>query len=103
MMLSVNYSGMHGSHIPVGDQGLNAYCPLSVCTNGFAGLPSAAPNAALGQVTQYLSAGTASYNGLTLSYLLALHSTSATPGAMRWTMSPMAACSMNPSEYWPQI
>ena len=35
--------------------------------NGFAGLPTAAPNAALGQVTQYLSAGTASYNGLTVS------------------------------------
>ncbi len=67
MMLSVNYSGMHGSHIPVGDEGLNAYCPASVCANGFAGLPAAPPNAALGQVTQYLSAGAASYNGLTVS------------------------------------
>jgi hypothetical protein len=67
MMLSVNYAGMHGSHIPVGDQGLNAYCPASVCPSGFAGLPAAPPNAALGQVTQYLSAGNASYNGLTVS------------------------------------
>ena len=67
MMLSVNYSGMRGSHIPVGDEGLNAYCPASACPSGFAGLPAAPPNAALGQVTQYLSAGTASYNGLTVS------------------------------------
>jgi Carboxypeptidase regulatory-like domain len=67
ILLSLNYSGMHGSHIPVGDQGLNGYCPLTACPNGFAGLPAAPPNAALGQVTQYLSAGTASYNGLTVS------------------------------------
>ena len=65
--LSVNYSGMHGIHIPVGDQGLNAYCPLSFCTNGFAGLPTSPADPALGTVTQYLSAGVASYNGLTIS------------------------------------
>lgn len=67
MALTVNYSGMHGIHIPIGDQGLNAYCPGSVCPGGFAGLPGGPPNAALGQVTQYLSAGTANYNGLTVS------------------------------------
>ena len=54
-------------HIPVGDFGLNAYCPTSVCTNGFAGLPSAAPNPALGTVLQYFSAGDSNYNGLTVS------------------------------------
>jgi hypothetical protein len=67
MVLSVNYSGMHGAHIPVADEGLNAYCPPSVCPSGFAGFPAAPPNAALGLVTQYLSAGVASYNGLTIS------------------------------------
>ena len=67
MMLTVNYSGMHGAHIPVADEGLNGYCPPSVCPNGFAGLPAAPANAALGPVLQYLSAGTASYNGLTIS------------------------------------
>ena len=66
-VLTVNYSGMHGSHIPVGDQGLNAYCPPDVCPGGFAGLPVAPPNPALGQVTQYLSAGSSNYNGLTVS------------------------------------
>jgi hypothetical protein len=67
MMLTVNYSGMHGAHIPVGDEGLNGYCPPSVCPNGFRGLPTAPANAALGPVLQYFSAGTASYNGLTIS------------------------------------
>ncbi len=66
-VLTVNYSGMHGDHIPVADGGLNAYCPPSACPGGFAGLPAAPPNAALGRVTQYLSAGVASYNGLQLS------------------------------------
>jgi len=67
MVLTVNYSGMHGVHIPVGDEGLNGYCPASVCPNGFAGLPTAPANAALGTVIQYLSAGNASYNGVTIS------------------------------------
>ena len=66
-VLSLNYSGMHGEHIPVADAGLNAYCPPSTCPGGFAGLPAAPPNAAFGRVTQYLSAGVASYNGLQLS------------------------------------
>jgi Carboxypeptidase regulatory-like domain/TonB-dependent Receptor Plug Domain len=66
MILSANYSGMHGIHIPVPDEGLNAYCPTSVCTSGFAGLPTAPPNAAFGQITQYLY-GTSNYNGLTIS------------------------------------
>jgi hypothetical protein len=67
LLLNLSYAGMHGSHIPVADQGLNAYCPQSVCPGGFAGLPSAAPNPALGTVNQYLSAGSSSYNGVTIS------------------------------------
>jgi len=67
MGLTVNYSGMHGIQIPIADEGLNGYCPLSVCPTGFVGLPTAAPNGALGTVTQYLSAGTSNYNGLTIS------------------------------------
>lgn len=66
-VLHVNYSGMHGSHLPIADEGLNGYCPASVCPGGFAGLPAAPPNPAFATVTQYLSAGTSSYNGLTLS------------------------------------
>jgi hypothetical protein len=63
----VNYSGMHGIHIPVEDGTINAYCPPSVCTSGFVGLPTSAPNPAFGAVTQFISAGTANYNGLTIS------------------------------------
>ncbi|HTB20611.1 MAG TPA: TonB-dependent receptor, partial [Bryobacteraceae bacterium] len=66
MILTANYSGMHGIHIPVPDQGLNGYCPTSVCTNGFLGLPAAPPNAAFGNIVQYLY-GTSNYNGLTIS------------------------------------
>jgi hypothetical protein len=66
-LLSINYSGMHGDHIPIGDFSLNAYCPASVCPNGFAGLPASAPNAAFGTVLQYLSAGESNYHGLILS------------------------------------
>jgi len=72
MTITFNYSGMHGIHVPVPDDGLNAYCPPSApgspCPNGFVGLPAAPPNPALGQVTQYISAGTANYNGLTISF-----------------------------------
>ena len=66
-VLAVNYSGMHGSHIPVADEGLNGYCPAAVCPGGFGGLPTAPANPALGAVTQYFSAGSANYNGLTIS------------------------------------
>ncbi len=48
MVLTLNYSGMHGVHLPISDQGLNAYCPRAVCPNGFAGLPAAPANPALG-------------------------------------------------------
>ena len=65
--LIVNYSGMHGEHIPIADTALNGYCPTSVCPTGFLGLPVAPPNPALGQVTQYLSAANSNYNGLTIS------------------------------------
>lgn len=67
MVLTLNYSGMHGSHLPISDQGLNAYCPASTCPFGFAGLPAAPPDPALGQVTQYFSVGNSNYNGLTAS------------------------------------
>jgi hypothetical protein len=66
-LVSVNYSGMHGSHVPLDDSGLNAYCPATVCPNGFSGLPTAPANAAFGVVQQYFSSGNANYDGLTIS------------------------------------
>ena len=67
MVLSANYSGMHGSHIPIAPQALNGFCGPDICPGGFAGLPAAPPNGALGVVYQYLSAANSNYNGLTLS------------------------------------
>jgi hypothetical protein len=66
-VLTVNYAGMHGVHLPIADAGLNGYCPTSVCTDGFAGLPATPANGALGTVTQYTNANVASYNGLIVS------------------------------------
>jgi hypothetical protein len=66
-LLSVNYNGTHGIHIPIIDNGLNAYCPASACPGGFQGLPASAPNPSFGTVSQILSAGTSNYNGLTTS------------------------------------
>jgi hypothetical protein len=71
-VLTVNYSGMHGVHLPLANYGINAYCPPNVpkspCPNGFAGLPATAPNPALGAIYQYTNAGIANYNGLTISF-----------------------------------
>jgi Carboxypeptidase regulatory-like domain/TonB dependent receptor len=71
MLLTVNYQGMHGVHLPLADFGINAYCPPgapgSPCPNGFAGLPAAPPNPAFGLIQQYTNAGIANYNGLTIS------------------------------------
>jgi len=65
-VFSANYNGMHGMHIPIVDNGMNAYCPPAACPGGFAGLPAGVPNPSFGVVNQILSAGTSSYNGLTL-------------------------------------
>jgi hypothetical protein len=72
MLLTVNYQGMHGVHLPLADFGINAYCPPNVkgspCPNGFAGLPATAPDPALGTIEQYTNAGISNYNGLTVSF-----------------------------------
>jgi hypothetical protein len=71
MVLTVNYSGMHGVHLPLANFGINGYCPPnasgSPCPNGFAGLPATPPDPALGTIYQYTNSGIANYNGLTIS------------------------------------
>lgn len=66
-VLSINYAGAHGVHIPINDNGLNAFCPPSSCGT-FTGVPSAAPDARFGTVSQYVQAGVSSYNGLIVSF-----------------------------------
>ena len=70
MLLTVNYQGMHGTHLPLANFGINGYCaPVAggPCPNGFAGLPASAPNPAFGTIEQYTNSGISNYNGLTIS------------------------------------
>lgn len=70
-ILTVNYQGMHGTHLPLANFGINGYCPPgpgSPCPNGFPGLPAAPPDPALGTIYQYTNAGISNYNGLTVSF-----------------------------------
>jgi len=72
MVLTLNYQGMHGVHLPLANFAINAYCPPNVsgspCPNGFAGLPATPANPALGTIEQYTNAGISNYNGLTVSF-----------------------------------
>lgn len=69
LLLSVNYVGNHGIFEPFQNNGLNAYCPSGPdgCGTGFAGLPTAVPDARFGIVNQIQSSGVSNYNGLTFS------------------------------------
>jgi hypothetical protein len=60
--VSANYVGNHGIHEVFINQGLNAYD-----SNGFTGLPAAAPDPRFSNVTELQTDGTSNYNGLTLS------------------------------------
>jgi hypothetical protein len=59
LVLDANYSGMHGIHIPIDDNGLNGY--------GFGTLPATAPDPRFSIVNQYIAGGVSSYNGLAVS------------------------------------
>ena len=76
---------MRGIHIPVADNGLNAYCPASVCPSGFLGLPASAPDPRFGAIQQYLPAGYSTYNGLTVS--LQRRMSAALTGNLNYTWS----------------
>jgi hypothetical protein len=59
--LSVGYVGNHGVHIPVNNEGLNAFGA------GFAPFPDTVPTPIFGTFQQYQSAGVSNYNGITSS------------------------------------
>jgi len=64
--ININYVGNHGYHETDPDNNANAFCPAGVCgANGFAGLPTAAPDPRWTGVTQYYSVATSNYNGVT--------------------------------------
>jgi hypothetical protein len=58
-VLSVNYVGNHGSFEAIQNTGLNGFS-----ATGFANLPTAAPNPALGVVSQIQSIGSSNFDGL---------------------------------------
>jgi len=62
---SANYVGNHGVHEAVQFNGLNAYCPPSVCPFGFSGMPAAPVDPRFGVVNEVRSAAVSNYNGLT--------------------------------------
>lgn len=73
MSLTMNYVGNHGLHIPLYFGALNAYCPISnpsgpACPSGFIGLPTSAPDARFGAVSELHSAAVSNYNGLSISF-----------------------------------
>ena len=64
--VTLTYVGNHGVHIPINNEGLNAYSAAGVAgfpTQPISGLPSP-----FGVVQQYSSAGVSNYNGLTAAY-----------------------------------
>ena len=87
LILDLNYSGMHGEHIPLNDNSLNAYCPAvsagggTTCPGGFSGLPLTVPDPRFGIVNQYISGANANYNGVTASLQRRLSS------ALTWNLN----------------
>lgn len=62
-LITVGYNGNHGLHIPVFDNGVNAFG----LAPGF-GLPAEAPTSQFATVTDVTSGGISNYNGVTASY-----------------------------------
>ena len=65
--ISVNYVGNHGYHETGFFNNQNAYCPTSLCPNGFIGLPATQPDPRFTTVTQVQTSAISNYNGLSLS------------------------------------
>ncbi len=63
-VVSLNYVGNHGIHETMGYNGVNGYCPPSVCPNSWPGLPTSAPDPRFSTVTEYNTSGVSNYNGL---------------------------------------
>jgi hypothetical protein len=64
---SINYVGNHGYHETVVNNGVNAFCPTSVCPTGFAGLPAAPTDPRWLTVAQTSTEAVSNYNGMVVS------------------------------------
>lgn len=65
---SINYVGNHGTHQTVLNNGLNGFCPTSVCANGWPGLPATQPDARFTEATEIQTIANSNYNGLSTSF-----------------------------------
>ncbi|HTW56970.1 MAG TPA: TonB-dependent receptor [Terriglobales bacterium] len=66
-VFTINYVGNHGIHETALFNGVNGFCPTSLCPNGWVGLPAAAPDPRFTTVTEYNTVGVSNYNGLNLT------------------------------------
>ena len=66
--VNLNYVGNHGIHQPALENGLNGYCPASVCPNGWLNLPATQPDQRFATVTEIQTVANSNYNGLSLSF-----------------------------------
>jgi len=65
--VTVNYVGNHGYHETGLFNNQNAYCPTSVCPNGFINLPNYQPDQRFTTVTQIQTSLVSNYNGLSFT------------------------------------
>jgi hypothetical protein len=65
--VTVNYVGNHGYHETGLFDNENAYCPPSVCPNGFISLPASVPDSRFGGVEQIQTVAVSNYNGLSFT------------------------------------
>ncbi|MGA2744631.1 MAG: carboxypeptidase-like regulatory domain-containing protein [Candidatus Sulfotelmatobacter sp.] len=66
-VFTLNYVGSHGIHETIDSNGVNGYCPPSVCPNGWPGLPATQPDPRFNTVSEFNTFGVSNYNGLNAS------------------------------------
>jgi hypothetical protein len=67
-LVSFSYSGNHGYNEPLTNAAANAYASnATLYPNGFAGLPTSAPDPRFSSVTQISAVGLSNYDGLTVA------------------------------------
>ena len=73
-LVNISYSANHGYDEPLTNAAANAYVSNpALYPNGFAGLPSSAPDPRFSTVTQISNAGISNYEGLTVAERHAMH------------------------------
>jgi hypothetical protein len=66
-VITLNYVGDHGIHETMNFNGVDGYCPTTVCPHGWPGLPATQPDPRFNTVNEYNTVAVSNYNGLNLS------------------------------------